>query len=203
MGHHDHRKGKYHMNAALEHRTASAPIDPRFMTRWSPRAFHERAIPDTVLESLFEAARWAPSSFNEQPWHFHITTRGAARDELNEAIFPFNRAWSDAAPAIIFITARRTLAANGKPNAHAWFDAGAATLQLVMQAQEHGLVAHAMGGIDAARAHALLKLDEDTEVVAALAIGFAGDPAALPENLREREQPSTRKPLHEVYTEVQ
>lgn len=183
-------------------RRPEAAVDPRFVARWSPRAFDGRPVPRDLVRSVVEAARWAPSSRNEQPWRFHVATRGPGRDRLDAAVNASNRAWSDRAPVLVFVTARRTHAGSGGANRHAWFDAGAATMQLVLQAQQHGLVARTMGGIQADLAHHLLGLPDDEDVVCALALGYPGDPGKLPEPLRERERPSPRKPLSEVLVEV-
>lgn len=183
-------------------RRPEAPVDARFVSRWSPRAYDERPVPREVVRSLVEAARWAPSSRNEQPWRFHVATRGPGRDRLDAAVRPSNRAWSDRAPVLVFVTARRTHVRDGSPNRHAWFDTGAATMQLVLQAQQHGLVARTMGGIEHDLAHDLLGLPDDEDVVCALALGHPGDPASLPEPLRQRERPSPRRPLADVLVEV-
>lgn len=195
--------------AILEQRQPDAAVDNRFVERVSHYAFDPRPIETPVLDSLFEAARWAPSSFNEQPWRFHVVTRGAGRDRLNEAIMAGNRTWSDQAPVIVFVVAKTSFSQHsyaakmglaGQPNRHAWFDTGAAAMQMVMQAHELGLATHAMGGIDAELAHALLELDDEHAVVCAYAVGYPGDPADLPDGLRARATggPSKRLPAQDL-----
>jgi nitroreductase len=180
------------------------PVDPMFVRRWSPRAFKPDAVPRHILDSMVEAARWAPSSANLQPWLFAISHRqDATRAAWNEAVGPGNRTWSDKAPVLAWVVARRNMGPNAwappeTPNRHAWFDTGAATLSFILEGERHGLKSHPMGGIDAAKAHAILGLDADHEVIAALAVGYPDDPTTLPEALRSREVPSTRKPIHDI-----
>ena len=187
-------------------RTPEHPVLPLFVNRWSPRAFAPEPVPREVLDSMVEAARWAPSSINLQPWHFYIADRpGPTRDAWNEAVGPGNRAWSDKAPVLVWVVARKTLGPNPyappeKPNAHAWFDTGAAAIQFVLEGERHGLKSHYMGGVDRAKAHQVLGLDGEHEVVCALAIGHPGDPAQLADGHRARETPSQRKPHAQIAT---
>ncbi len=174
-------------------------VDPRFLARWSPRAFADEPVPEADLEALFEAARWAPSSFNEQPWRFVYAAEAEDRQRFLEAILPGNRTWAQDAPVLVYIVAKTTFDRNGDPNRHAWFDTGAAWMSLALQARELGLHTHAMGGIDPAKAAGLLGLPEDHEVVCAVAIGYRDAPATLPEDLAEQETPvSDRQPLEEI-----
>ncbi len=189
------------MKTALELRAPAHPVDTRFVQRWSPRAFSDEPVPREHLEIMFEAARWAPSSMNVQPWRFVVTTDGAGRQQMDDAIMPGNRAWSDAAPVILWVIAKTTFD-DGTPNSHAFFDTGAATMQLVLQADAMGYRTHHMGGIDAQVAHGLLGLDDDHAVVCALAVGRQGDPGALPEWARSREMPSDRKPQDEFVEQL-
>lgn len=196
-------------------RSTEAAVDPRFVERWSPRAFDERAVPAADLASLFEAARWSPSCFNEQPWLFVYGARpaegdagaagrdasaeDAARTRVFDLLVPGNQTWAKRAPVLGIVFAKRRFAANGKDNRWAGFDSGLASMALILQAQELGLITHFMGGFDAAGAAAALGVDgEEWEPMAAFAVGYHGDPAVLPEDLREREKPSGRKPLAEV-----
>ena len=180
------------------------PVDPLFINRWSPRAFKPDAVPRTVLQSMAEASRWAPSSGNLQPWRFYVSLeRGPTRDAWNEAVNGFNRAWSDQAPVLVWVVARKTMGPNpyGPPesaNAHAWFDTGAAAVQFVLEGERHGVKSHYLGGIDTAKAHKILGLDDEHEVVCAIVAGYPGDAAALPERLQARETPSGRKPASET-----
>jgi nitroreductase len=188
-------------------RQPEAPTDPRFVARWSPRSFAPDPVPRAVLESMVEAARWAPSSINLQPWRLFVTGQGTTRDAWNEAVGPGNRIWSDKAPVLAWVVARKTMGPNPyappeTPNRHALFDTGAAALSFILEGERHGLRSHPMGGIDAAKAHTTLGLDADHEVVCAIAVGHQGPASALPEGYRAREHPSPRKPSAEVATLV-
>ena len=191
--------------AAPTPRNLEATVDARFPSRWSPRAFDPAPLKEADLASVFEAARWAPSRFNEQPWLFVYGATDAdgsstaARDAVAGVIMEGNRVWSDRAPVLGVVFAKRTFAANDNPNRWAGFDSGAAAMSLALQAGELGLVCHFMGGFDAEAAAEALGVDgEAYEAIAAFAIGQQGATANLPEALQEREAPSPRKPLAEV-----
>ena len=178
----------------------SQPIHDLLALRWSPRAFDARDVDPALLTSLFEAARWAPSCFNEQPWRFFVATRGdaAAFERLGACLMDGN-AWARSAAVLFVAVARTTFERNDRPNRHAWHDVGAAVLSLALQAESHGLATHQMAGFDAEKARAVLGLPEDHEAVSMVAVGYPGDPAALPEALAERERaPRTRRPLDTI-----
>ena len=179
----------------------SVPIHALLRERWSPRAFLERAVEPEVLTSLFEAARWAPSCFNAQPWTYLVGTsadpEGHAR--LARCLVEGN-AWAHAAPVLACACAQEAFERNGKPNAWAWHDVGLASMSLVVQAQSHGLVSHQMAGFDPERTRAELAIPEGWTPVAFVALGYPGDAASLPAPLDEREgAPRDRKPLSAVY----
>lgn len=183
-------------------RVAEADVDPRFLERWSPRALAPDPIPEPALRALFEAARWAPSSYNEQPWLFVYAAREADLARFRPLLVEQNRAWADAAPVLAVVFARRAFARNGKPNRHHAFDAGAAWMSLALEARRQGLFAHAMAGFSEERAYEVCGVPKaEYEAMAAVAVGRPGDPARLPEPLRERERPSGRKPLAETAVE--
>jgi nitroreductase len=185
-------------------RDAEHGVSPLFIHRWSPRAFAATPVKKETLDAMVEAARWAPSSINLQPWRFYVTNEpGATRERWNTAVGAGNRAWSDKAPVLVWVVARKVLGPNPyhppeTPNRHAFFDTGAAAIQFVLEGERHGLKAHYMGGVDVVKAHEILQLDADHEVVCAIAIGYRGDVAELPEGYRPREKPSHRKPANEV-----
>lgn len=177
------------------------PVHELIAQRWSPRAFSSRRVEPEVLGSLLEAARWAPSSFNEQPWSYVVANRDDDPDghaRLLSCLVPGNQAWAAAAPVLMLSVAKLAFDKNGKPNRHAWHDVGLATASLVLQAQALGLASHQMAGYDAARAREVLAIPDGHEPVAAIAIGHPGRISDLPANLAEQEAaPRIRKPLGE------
>jgi nitroreductase len=183
-------------------RTPTHAIAPVFAERWSPRAFAATPITLDQLNVLFEAARWAPSAYNAQPWRFVYALRDDAHwQALLELLLPFNQRWAAQASALVFVVSKTTFQAPGKEVApfpsHA-FDTGAAWVSLALQARHEGLVTHAMGGFDRDRARDVLQLPADYELQAAVAIGYQGAAESLPDDLRSREQPSPRQPLSEL-----
>ena len=176
-----------------------APIHELISHRWSPRAFSDKPVPPQVLRSLFEAARWAPSSNNQQPWAFIVATR---EDQDNFAklvgtLVEFNAAWASNAQ-VLAIAVSNLKFDNGTPNRNAFYDTGAATALLSLQATAQGLFVHQMAGFDVEKAREVFSIPRDWEPVAAIALGYPGDAQALPGPLRERElAPRTRKPLNE------
>lgn len=179
-------------------RTPSAPVASMFLERWSRRAFSERKLSAEQVRSLFEAARWAPSASNLQPWTFVYADDDETLARARPVLFDSNRRWADHAPLLIFAFARNAHPSKGTPNHSAAFDSGAAWMSLALQAHALGLVAHAMGGFHHDAAHDTFGVPRDAfTAYAAIAVGYPGDPAQLPEDLRAREQPSTRKPVQE------
>jgi nitroreductase len=174
------------------------PIHDLFARRWSSRAFDERSVDADLLRSLFEAARWAPSSNNEQPWRFIVASKEHQADwnRLFDCLAEGNRRWAFRAPVLVLSIASMNWEDDGKPNRHAFHDTGLATENFVLQAAAHGLVAHQMAGFDVEKARVDLKIPPGYEPVAMIAIGYPGDSAVLPDRLRERElQPRTRRPI--------
>lgn len=190
------------MTAALKTpRIPDHPVDPQFPGRWSPRAFTAETMPEEVLLTLLEAARWAPSAVNVQPWRFAWGLRGDAGFEaIASALVPFN-GWAKQASALVAVASKTTREASDGtevPNPIHAFDAGSAWMSLALQAHLSGWAAHGMGGFDAAVAAKALGLPENHVIHAVVAIGRTGDPASLPEALRAREVPSPRLPLSAI-----
>src|SRR5580658_873853 len=190
-------------SALQQIRPTEAEVHPLFVERWSSRAFDAEPVPAHMLRSLFEAARWAPSSANEQPWLFVYATTPAERAQFLPALLPMNRAWAERAPVLVFLFARKRFTQagpfQGKPNPTALFDAGAAWMSLAAQAHLLGLSTHAMGGIDRAEASRRLGVSADEyEAVIGIAIGRRASPSTLAEPLASREVPSARRPLAEI-----
>jgi nitroreductase len=177
-------------------------VDKLFLDRWSPRAMSGEAVGEEELLTLFEAARWAPSSYNNQPWRMLY----ARRDTEHWPVFlgllvEGNQAWAKDAAVLVLFVSKETFDFNGQPYATHSFDTGAAWENLALQATLAGLVTHGMQGFDYERARTELRIPEGFRVEAMVAVGRPGDPAKLPEQARAREQPSDRKPLSEITCE--
>ncbi len=185
-------------------RTPDFPIDRQFIDRWSPRGFDAaNSLSAEELHSLFEAARWAPSSSNEQPWKFYFAKNAASRAKFNHFVNETNRTWASHASEIIVVTARKNFAASGAPNMHAWYDTGAAVMQLVLQAQRLGLVARQMGGILRDVIERELGIDISQEdIICCIAIGKQGGTDHLVEKHRSLEHPNSRKSQSEFVIAV-
>ncbi len=184
-----------------EYRHADHAIDPIFLNRWSPRAFSSEPIDDEVLMSVLEAARWAPSSFNEQPWRFLIARSEEDRVRFVDFLLPMNQAWAKDAPVLLVIISKKTFSHNGTPNKVHHLDAGTASGYLMLQAVQNGLYVHGMAGFDDVKARETLNVPDDFDILAVYAIGQRGETSQLPEEMQEREVPSGRKPLSELVME--
>lgn len=182
-------------------RIADHAIAPVFLDRWSPRAFTGEAMPQETLLSLFEAARWAPSAGNSQPWRFVYGHRGTeAFETIYDTLDEGNRRWTDKASVLAVIlsqTHRRSSAGEMRPAYTHAFDTGAAWASLALQAIHAGYHAHGMGGIDREKAIEVLGVPEGFRVEAGLAIGKIAPKETLPEDLMKREVPSGRKKVEE------
>jgi len=187
-------------------RSAEHPVDAQFLNRWSPRAYTKDAIPEADLLTMLEAARWAPSSYNSQPWRFIYARRDTPHWErflgfLNE----FNRSWAQHAAAIVIVLSKRTFLPPGAqaevPSPTHSFDAGTAWGYLALQASLSGWQAHGMAGIERDTIRAELQIPDDYAVEIGIAIGRPGDKSTLPEMLQARETPSPRSPLSAIAAE--
>ncbi len=182
-------------------RVVHADVSALFPGRWSPRGFSDRPVDQDVLDSLFEAARWAPSCFNEQPARFLVASSEADLALFRPLLVDGNRAWADRAPVIAFVLAARQFRKKGTPNRWAGFDTGAAWMSLALQASIRGLATHAMGGIHTDQVYETLRIDpEQWEVLCGLVIGWPDPDAPLPQWARDAEAPNARRPLSEVVT---
>jgi nitroreductase len=174
------------------------PVHELIAKRWSPYAFADRAVSGEDLRSLFEAARWAASSYNEQPWSYIVATKAAPEDfeRLLSCLVEGNQAWAQAAPVLALGCTSLHFTRNGKPNAAAIHDLGIASASLTLEATARGLCVHQMIGILPDRARELYRIPDGVQPLTGLAIGYAADPGGLPEKYRERDlAPRTRKPL--------
>ncbi len=169
--------------------------------RWSPRSFSDRMVEPAKLEQLLEAARWASSAANEQPWRFLIASRDQPEEfeTIASTLMETNAVWARKAPLLMIALAKLHFSHNGKSNRHALYDTGQAVASLALQATDLGLSLHQMGGFHPEKVKELSRLSDDYEPVAAIAIGYAGAPGELPETLRLRETAQrTRKPISEL-----
>ena len=179
---------------------ASYPIHDFIRQRWSPRAFADRAITRTELGGLLEAARWAPSSSNEQPWSFIVATRDNKTEfeKLFSCLVPGNQLWAGAAPVLMLSIAHMVFEEDNSPNRHAFHDVGLAVENLILQGMSIGVFTHQMAGFHVDKARELFALPADYEPVAMIALGYPGDPNTLPDTLRKRELAArSRKGLEE------
>lgn len=185
------------------HRKADHPIHEMFLNRWSPRAFTNEPITTEELLTMLEAARWAASSYNSQPWRFLYALRDMpAWERFLNLLVPFNRSWAKQSSALVFLVSNSTMlsprSGNQVPSPTHSFDAGTASGYFALQASLMGWYAHGMVGFDADRAFEELSVPEGYKVEAVYALGRMADPAGLPEELRAREVPSDRRPLVEL-----
>lgn len=181
------------MNTLLS-RSSDLPLHPMFLARWSPRAFTGNSLPLEDLMTIFEAARWAPSAYNKQPWRFLYALRqDACWSTYVSLLDPFNASWAQHAGALVFL-----LADTQSPTHQ--FDAGAAWSHIALQSHLLGYQAHAMAGILHHSVSSELAVPEHLSVEIGIAIGTVGNPEQLPDALRQREKPSDRLPLNELIT---
>mgnify|MGYP001426581462 CR=1 FL=1 len=175
-------------------------LDPIFTDRWSPRAFKSEPLSPEEIEALFEAAKWAPSCFNEQPWFFKVATEPKTHQKLLEVLVEGNQAWAKNAPVLIAVFSKRNFSKNDSTNRWAAFDTGAAWMSLNLQALKMGLYCHGMGGYDQEKAYTVCEVDpNEYESLCMIAVGKKDSPNALPEKLQQKEKPSERKPLKTVF----
>ncbi len=177
------------------------PVDSQFVTRWSPRAFAATPMHEADVMRLLEAARWAPSASNHQPARFAWGLRGdAAFAAIHGGLMGFNKVWADKAAALVVVASKPVVEKDGGTSKNVWhaFDAGSAWMSMALQAQEMGLVAHAMGGFEAEILAPALHLPEGYVIHAVVAFGTQGDAADLPEKLQAREHPNGRRPVAEL-----
>jgi nitroreductase len=176
-------------------------VMPVFFQRWSPRSFADREVSAETLAKVFEAARWAASSYNEQPWRFFVGVRGSSTYErIFESLGEFNQAWAGSAPVLMVDATHTKFTRNGTPNRVALYDLGAAASYMTLQAAALGLVTHQMAGFNTEKARQALGIPEDYVMGAAVALGYQGEPAALGDErfLKQETAPRTRKPLNEI-----
>jgi nitroreductase len=178
---------------------AAVPINDLIAHRWSPRAFEPRAVEPEKLRALFEAARWAASSYNAQPWYFIVATKDDPENfkKVLDSFVEFNQSWAKSAPVVALSVAGHKMAHDGSTNRHAFHDVGQAAANLALEATALGFQIHQMAGIVPDKARQIFGIPPDFEAVAGFAIGYPGDPMTLPEGrLRDNETGARqRKPV--------
>lgn len=176
-------------------------IHPLILNRWSPRSFMERPVAEPDLLAVLEAAHWAPSSSNEQPWRFIVCRGLEDRQRLLTCLNPSNREWAVRAPVLMVVLSNPVFMDKGKPNRWAAFDSGTAWGFLALEARHRGLITHAMGGFSQDQVRETFQVPLEWGIHAVVALGYRGPAEALSEYDQERERPSLRKPLGTLWTE--
>lgn len=180
----------------------SKKLDSMFLERWSPRAFSSEPISGEDLNTLFEAARWSPSCFNEQPWHYVYAKSERDLARFQSILVEANQVWASHAPVLVIAFSKNQFAHNNKANRWADFDSGAAWMSLTLQANKLGLHCHGMGGFDQDKAYQITNVDADKyTAICVIAIGKMIPPDTLPPDLQEKEIPSNRKPIADFISE--
>jgi nitroreductase len=187
-------------------RTAENSVNPIFVERWSPRAYDGSDVTEAELKTLFEAARWAPSAYNAQPWRFIYARRGTpAWQTFLDTLIPYNRGWAQHASALVFAVSAQKFVPPGKAEAISTgfqsYDTGAAVAYLALQASLSGLSAHIIAGYDKEAVQKALAIPADFRIESAIVIGRKGEASALPSELQSREAPTPRQPLDGLIAE--
>lgn len=186
---------------AAEGRVSSWGVLPLLLNRWSSRAFLDRPVDEADLMAVLDAAHWAPSCFNEQPWRFIIAREPQDRQRLLACLTQKNQTWARHAPVLLAVISSPAFALDGKPNRWHDFDAGTAWGYLALEASARGMVAHAMGGFSQERLRQLYGIPEGWGLHAVVALGYRGPKDKLPPELQAQEQPSGRRPLDQCWAE--
>jgi nitroreductase len=187
------------MNEGQKARKPTYPINPIFLNRWSPRSMSGEAMTDEELFPLFEAARWAPSSYNGQPWRILYAKRDTPEWELFfNLLLEANKVWCKNASVLVVMISRKNFERNNKPALTHTYDTGSAWMSLALEGTHRGYVVHGMQGFDYDKARTDLNIPDDYAVEAMAAIGKHGPKENLPPELQKIEAPSDRKPLKEI-----
>jgi len=186
-------------DTATQHMEVEHPVLDVIRSRWSPAIYSPQPVESEKLLSILEAARWAPSSFNAQPWSFLVARKEEPQEfaRMLSCLVPGNVAWAQHVPVLMISVAKLQFDHDGSANRHAFHDTGIATGFLMLQAASLGILAHGMAGFDAAKARELYGIPESHEAVAAIGLGYPGDPQGAPEELRKRNQHKPRRTLRE------
>jgi len=182
----------------LQHRTPEYPVDPLLVKRWSPYAMSGEPITRDELRTILDAIRWAPSSYNEQPWRVIYALRDTPQwQPMFDLLVEANQGWATNAAALFLFVTRKTFSKNGKPNPVAVYDCGSAWQNLALQATSMGLYAHGMAGFNMNQAPAVLDIPDDFEVCAMAAVGKGGNVEDLPDDRQDGEKPKGRMDIDE------
>lgn len=182
-------------------RAGELAIHPLILNRWSPRSYTDQPVPEKELLAVLEAAHWAPSCFNEQPWRFIVARKETDVNRLRECLTEKNQTWANRAPVLIAVISAPIFARNGKPNRWNGFDTGAAWACLALEANTRGMIAHAMGGFSQQKLREQFGVPEAWDVHAVVALGYRGPVTQLSVDLQDEEKPKGRKPLDELWAE--
>lgn len=183
----------------MKNRTFNHEILDEIKNHWSPRAFdNTRQVADEELMALLEAARYAPSCFNEQPWRYIITRTPEDREKLLNVLTPSNRIWASKAPVLLLLLAKQKFSKNDKPNRWHQFDAGTSWGFLLLEAQRRGMITHAMGGFDVDLARTIFTIPDDYTIIAAIAVGYYGNITDLSPEMQTNEHPSPRLSIEDI-----
>lgn len=166
--------------------------------RWSPRAFSPEKVLEEDIQAIIEAACYAPSCFNEQPWRFLIASEESELNMMRDLLTEKNQRWAKKAPVLILVIAHRYFAYNGKENRWHQFDSGTAWGYLSLEAQKRGLITHGMGGFKSQKTRDILNISEEYEIIAVIAVGKLGNKDELEEEFKKEEYPNTRRPIKET-----
>ncbi len=177
----------------------SLDIHPLIKNRWSPRAFSSKPVSADKIARVFEAARWAPSSFNEQPWRFIVGVKGDGTwEKLYECLVEFNQIWTETSPVLILAIGKKTSSKGGENSVYQ-YDVGQSMAYITLQAEEEGLRSHQMGGFSKDKARELFNIQEDHDPMVMSAIGYQDAPEKLKPDFANMEKaPRERKPLEEL-----
>lgn len=182
----------------MERKSESQKLDPLFLERWSPRAFESKPISPEDRDCLFEAARWAPSCYNEQPWHFVYAEDAVGREKILHTLVNTNRVWAASAPLLIIVFYQKNFIKTQKPNDWAAFDTGSAWMSFALQALKLGYHTHAMAGFSKEKAYHIAGLSkEEYAPIAVIAAGKKGEKSFLSDSLQKVEHPNQRKKVQE------
>ncbi len=185
-----------------KYRKSNYPIHPLLLNRWSPRSMNGEEMTDDELFPLFEAARWAPSSYNDQPWRFLYAKRNTLHwQKFFDLMIPFNQSWAKNASCLVVVISKKTYDYNNKPARTHSYDAGAAWMSVALEGEVRNYVVHGLEGFDYAKAKKDLNITDEFHIEAMIVIGKRAPKENLPEELQKKEFPSTRRPLKEILIE--